>query len=92
MKIMYSPQLSEMEMSYNFSGEIITATIGDVSDVFDFSSFPDGWLNVEGIETTLPVQPIVAAKRENGTLWITLWYPINSGATDEEKFPVWRDV
>lgn len=61
------------------------------SDRFDFSSFTDDG-EVTEIETSLPMTPIISAKRDNGILSVTLLNYISEDATDEEKFPVWREV
>lgn len=41
-------------------------------DTFDFTGTPDGRLDVDSIETTLPVQPILAAERVGGELTVTV--------------------
>lgn len=91
MKVLYSPQVNNQDtVEYSFSGERIAVTLNGVTDIFDFSSSADGV--VESVETELPINPIVSARRENGVLHVELLYFINADATEEEKFPTWQEV
>lgn len=60
---------------YEADGDVlrITHVAGEVEtvDVFDFTDSPDGELDVDSIETSLPVQPILAAERSDGILTVT---------------------
>ncbi|TWK08589.1 hypothetical protein CHCC20442_4302 [Bacillus licheniformis] len=97
MKIFLSPQVSDEKISYDFDGEIITATYKDVSDTFDFTDLPDGRLELyddEGnslVKTKLEINPIVSAKKENGLLYVELLNFIGMDATEAERFPDWID-
>ncbi len=59
---------------YDASGDMLTVTHEAdqviTSDTFDFSGTPDGKLDVQSVETTLPVQPIVRAERVDGELTV----------------------
>jgi hypothetical protein len=89
MKVLYSPQVNpNKKIEYKFIGETIIATFEKVSDTFDFSSMPEG--EIIDIETTLSVNPITFAKRENGILYVELLNFIAAQATEEEKFPKWQ--
>lgn len=93
MKVLFSPMFSDRSKSeYEFNGEKIIATINGVTDEFDFSSFPDGEADTENIQTTLPVQPIISAKRENGELYVILLNYISLDASEDERFPEWMEV
>lgn len=92
MKILYSPQRSDEKIEYTFENETITATLSGTTDTFDFSTFPDGQANIEKIDTILPVNPIVSAERQDGTLYIKLLNYIGDNATHEERFPQWQEV
>lgn len=74
MNVIYIQQVpsDHSTIVYVIEGEVITVTIGEVTDTFDFSSFPDGEVHYYEIDTALPVQPIIHAKRENGSLTVTL--------------------
>lgn len=63
-------------LAYEVSGDALTVrhTAGgsETSDTFDFTGTPDGQLDTDTIETTLPVQPILAAERVDGVLTVTV--------------------
>ena len=92
MRILFSPQRSDKRIDYSFNGEKITATLNGVTDTFDFSMFPNGQAVTEEIDTSLPVNPILSAKREGGVLSIVLLNYIGLDATEVERFPEWQEV
>lgn len=63
-------------LTYAVDGDRLTVTHtaggSETSDTFDFTGTPDGKLDVDSIETTLPVQPILAAERVDGQLTVTV--------------------
>jgi len=87
MLIRYSPQRSDRSLTYEFEGETITATLDGQSDVFDFSGLPDGELDVSALETTLDICPVLAARRVNGQLEVTLLKFHGPNAPESERFP-----
>lgn len=96
--VLFSPQVRDTErIAYQFQGEIVRATFKGVTDEFDFSEFPDGELEVTSefgdvlLETALEFNPILAGKKENGNLYLTLMNFIGLNATEEERFPKWID-
>jgi len=92
-KVYFSPQRADNQIEYSFCGETVTARIGNVEDVFDFSTLPDGELNIEeSIETTLPVCPVISAKRINGILHLELLNWIGKDAPYESRFPEWVEL
>ena len=92
-KVFFSPQRSDNQIEYSFNGEAVTARIGTVKDTFDFSILPDGELNIEeSIETTLPVCPIISAKRVDGILHLELLNWIGPDAPYESRFPEWVEL
>jgi hypothetical protein len=91
MKVLYSPQLNlKDKIIYSFQGETITATLNGTSDTFDFSALPDG--RAYDIRTSLPVNPICDAIRENGVLSVILLNYIDENADENERFPQWMEV
>lgn len=108
MRILYRPQYNpENKFKYSFDREmvnveyiklekniavgkeiVIEKKLGE--DFFDFSTLPDGELS--DVETILPVNPIISAKREDGVLWVELLNFIDLEATEEEKFPQWQVI
>jgi len=87
MLILWSPQRSDRSLSYEFDGETITATLDGQADVFDFSSLPDGELDVSALETTLDICPVLAARRVNGQLEVTLLRFHGPDAPESARFP-----
>lgn len=91
MKLKYSPQFGVRRIDYELAGEVLAATLDTgETDVFDFLGLPDG--RAEGIETTLPVQPIVTAERVAGVLQLELLKYIGLDATEAERFPERMEV
>ena len=97
-KIFFSPQVSDSQIEYSFIGESITAKIRDTEDVFDFSNLPNGELdrggkdNSKEIETVLPVNPVISAKRVDGILHLELLNWISTDAPHESRFPEWVEL
>ena len=91
MNIFLSPQVSDKRIEYTFDGEIITATMGEQFDTFDLTVFPEDG-EFDGIETTLPIVPILSVTRKDGELSVILLNPITSNATESERFPEWTVV
>jgi hypothetical protein len=92
MNILMSPQFDDTRtIHYRFSEETITVTLGSVVDVFDFNGLPVG--EIGGIETTLPMNPIVHAERkEDGQMYVELINFITEDAPESDKFPSWMVV
>ncbi len=92
-KVYFSPQRADNQIEYSFNGEAVTANIGDVEDTFGFTDLPDGELNIEEeIETTLPVCPVISAKRVDGILHLELLNWIGKDAPYESRFPGWVEL
>lgn len=99
MKIYLSPQIplnSDDRIKYEFEEDIIKITLPDgTSDVFDFTEFPDGELQLEDengnslIDTELTFNVIISAKRVNGELSVELVNYIGADAPEHERFPEW---
>jgi len=87
MLVRYSPQRSDRSLTYDIQGETITATLDGQSDTFDFSDLPDGELDVSALETTLDICPVLAARRVNGKLEVTLLKFHGPNAPESERFP-----
>lgn len=89
MKIYLSPQVSNdnEKIHYSFDKDVVIARYKGEKDTFNFSSMPNGV--AEDITTTLSLNPIISAKRENGELWVELFNLIGLDATEGDKFPNW---
>lgn len=88
MMVLYSPQINPNNtLTYQFSGDKITATLNGIEDVFDFSGVPQGQVN--GIVSTLAINPVLNAYRDsNNILHVELLNFISYDATESERFPV----
>lgn len=88
MLVHYSPQRADRQLSYAFPApDIIEATLDGVTDRFDFSGLPDGELDVSALETTLDICPVLAARRVNGQLEVTLLRFHGPDAPESARFP-----
>lgn len=94
MKILFSPQVNDNKITYQFIGEKIIATYKGITDEFDFTDMPDGIVETPfyEIETELEINPISSVERVNGELRVKLLNFIDSNATYEERFPKWFEV
>ena len=93
MRILFSPQVPAVEgqrIRYTFGNDVITADIDGQTDTFDFSEMPDG--EAVSIETTLPVNPVLSARRVDGVLEVVLLHWIGQDVSEEERFPDWIEV
>jgi len=70
MRITYVPQRTDADVVYMFNGECITATVDGITDTFDFSPLPDG--EATSIQSVLDPCPVLAARRVDGELHVTL--------------------
>jgi hypothetical protein len=91
MDVLLSPQigLDSDNFSYVIDSDRITAGYKGVTDTFDLSGVMDT-LDVSQLETTLQYQPIISAKRVNGTLRVELLNFISEEASPQEAFPQWQ--
>ena len=94
MRILMSPQvmLEDKKFDFVFSGDTITATFDGETDTFDFSGLPDGEVDFSKIETILPYNPILIARRLDGVLSVELLNFISEDASEFDKFPEWIEV
>lgn len=92
MKVFYSPQVNMMQIiSYQFNREIVTVTINNETEQFDFSNLPDG--KAENIESDIfEFCPVLSAERKDGMLYLELLNFISFDATEKERFPTWEEV
>lgn len=92
MKVIYIPIRDDSPFKYSFDGEIVTAEFKGKVDTFDFSPLSLGD-KLESVETTLEVNPIVSAeRRSDGILYLKLIYHHGKDATEDERFPTWKEV
>ena len=103
MQTYLSPIRSDQKLTYQFSGETITATLDNQTETYDLSFIEEGqkirpveYDEAENetihIPSNLPIHPIISAKREGGVLCVELINTIGRNASHEEKFPEWKEV
>ena len=86
--VYFSPQRSDRNLAYAFPApDVIEATLDGVTDRFDFGGLPDGELDVSALETKLDICPVLAARRVNGKLEVTLLKFHGPNAPESERFP-----
>lgn len=66
-----TPQRADIKSEYTVDGDVLTVTIGDTTETFDFTDFPDGQA-VEIEVENLPVNPIVSIRKENGIIEVAV--------------------
>ena len=92
MKILLSPQRSNNIIGYSFGKDKIIVKYNNKIDTFDFFDMPNGRLEADKIKTKLDINPIISAERKEGVLYVELINFIGVNATEEERFPSWKEV
>lgn len=75
MKLILTPQHAHnLNLTYEVKNQVLTLTLNGVSDTFDFTDLPDGVAS--GFESTLEINPILYAQKENSevTVHMIYWY------------------
>lgn len=91
MKVLFSPQVSERVLTYEFNDDMIKATMDGVTETFDFSGMPNGVADFIESEA-FDFNPVINARKENDILYLELINFIGKEATEEERFPEWFEV
>jgi len=78
-----TPQRADIVATYETNGDILTATIGEAVEIFDFTGLPEGTAE-EIVAEILPVNPVVAVEKVTDTVNVTVirFY----GAEEKELF------
>tara|TARA_Y100000310_G_C20472322_1_gene710688 strand:+ start:407 stop:685 length:279 start_codon:yes stop_codon:yes gene_type:complete len=92
MKIKYITQVNyDNHVEYEFNGDVITATVDGVTEVFDFTDMPNDSIMTSITMELVGVQAILSAKRDNdGVLWIELFKVISE--TELGTIQEWEEV
>ena len=84
------PQIRDYnKIWYEITENVITITINDVTDTFDFTDIPDGKLQLyddEGesaIESTLSEVPIIGAEKTDGVLTVEIIFSLDDFERDQ---------
>lgn len=70
---------------YTITNETITAHVGDITQVYDFSGMPEG-ATLTSVEPVDGINPIRSATRVNGELEITLCQRVGAGHWNESDW------
>lgn len=81
--LIYEPQESNYKAEYTANNDILTVTIGETTEIFDFTGLEEG-IAEEIIVEELPVNPIISAEKVGDILNIQVirFY----GADEKELF------
>lgn len=66
-----TPQRADIKAEYTISNDILTVTIADKTEIFDFTGLADGRVE-EIVAEALPVNPIVSVEKIDATVNITV--------------------
>lgn len=91
MRIMKSPQRADEKINYSIENEVITVEFREQTEVYDFSTMPNG-IAEEIKSEVFSFNPVLSAKRESGVLSVELLNFIGLDATEAERFPEWEEV
>lgn len=64
--------ISNDKFEYIVDNDVLTVYYSGIEDIFDFTDVSDGEINFTNIETILPHNPIISAKKENDVLTVTV--------------------
>ncbi len=63
----YTPQRADIKIEYIAENDILTATINDATETYDFTGFTEGKAE-EIIAESLPINPIISAEKIGETI------------------------
>ena len=70
-KLIKTPQRADIKALYEIKGDVLTVTMGEAKEVFDFTGFPEG--KAESITPEiLIINPIIGAEKVGDTVTVTV--------------------
>lgn len=57
-----TPQRADIKVEYTINGDILTVTIDEITEIFDFTGFEEG-IAEEIIAEHLPINPVISAEK-----------------------------
>ena len=60
------------KFEYTIVDDVLRVSYYGIEDIFDFTDVSDGEINFTDVETILPHNPIISAKKENDILTVTV--------------------
>lgn len=88
MRVTYFPQRNDMQVTYDFAGDTVTVIVNDQTESFDFGSLGDG--ETAEITSSFDPCPVLAARRVDGELHVTLLRPIPARPSDPHELEAWK--
>lgn len=79
MNVLLSPQVGGERLTYEFNGEYIKISNGQIIDVS----------GVEENKTYKPLYPLTNVERKDGQLYVKLLNEVDADADESELFPEW---
>ncbi|SDL20947.1 hypothetical protein [Natronincola ferrireducens] len=67
----HTPQRAEMKAEYVIENDVLTVTIGESTEIFDFTGLSEG-IAEEIIVEILPINPIVSAEKTGDVITVTV--------------------
>ena len=80
-----TPQRADITATYETNGDILTVTMGETIETFDFTGLPEGTAE-EIVAEILPVNPVVAVEKVSDIVNVTVirFYSAEDKALFEE--------
>lgn len=69
--LIYSPQRADIKAEYTVENDILTVTINELTEVFDFTGLEEG-IAEEIVVEILPVNPIVSVEKTGDAINVTV--------------------
>lgn len=66
-----TPQRSDFKADYKVRGDILTVTIGNKTEIFDFTGLQEGYADIISADI-LPVNPVVSAEKVGDIVNVTV--------------------
>lgn len=83
MKLIITPQRSDIDCVYSVTGEVLTVAMEGKTDSFDFTEMPDG--EASGFCSVLEPCPVLKAAKRDGIISVTVIGFYGEDATENEK-------
>lgn len=90
MIVTYSPRRMNVSLTYSFGVDVVVATLGNKQDVFNFAAMPDG--EAGDITSVLDPCPVLAARRVDGELHVTLLRAVPARPADPQELDAWKSL
>lgn len=69
--LIYTPQRADIKANYEVNSDMLTVTIGDTTETFDFTGLAEG-IAEEIIVEILPINPIISVEKTGDIVNVTV--------------------